>query len=186
MRDSLHWRLGMVGASLLLLVWISATMAGSTCAAVNRSPTPTRPSPPPLTPTVTPSPTQVFTPTPDAIGPGHAHDRSRERELGAIELWVDFDATWLMSGVHWRELWTIVQWQDGHGDWHDVEGWQGGLDSVTSEVGKKTWWFAKDLFGQGPFRWLIYQGPGGSLLVESEAFYLPYDEGIKRIDLELR
>ena len=26
-------------------------------------------------------------------------------------------------------LWAVVQWQDAVGDWHDVEGWRGALDS---------------------------------------------------------
>ena len=35
------------------------------------------------------------------------------------------------------------------------------------------WWLAPDLFGKGPFRWLVYQGEGGKLLATSDSFYLP-------------
>jgi hypothetical protein len=66
--------------------------------------------------------------------------------------------------------WSIVQWQDSAGGWHDIEGWQGTLD----EDNQKTWWLAADLFGKGPFRWRVYQSPGGDkLLATSESFYLP-------------
>ena len=34
--------------------------------------------------------------------------------------------------------WTIVQWQDSAGGWHDIEGWQGTLD----ESDQKMWWLA--------------------------------------------
>jgi hypothetical protein len=66
-------------------------------------------------------------------------------------------------------VWTIVQWQDTAGGWHDIDGWQGTLD-----VGHRiTWWLAPDLFGKGPFRWLVYQGERGKLLATSDSFYLP-------------
>jgi hypothetical protein len=70
-------------------------------------------------------------------------------------------------------LWTIVQWQDSVGSWHDIEGWQGMLD----DGDQKAWWLAADLFGKGPFRWLVYQGQGGKLLAQSELFYLPHSVG---------
>jgi hypothetical protein len=66
--------------------------------------------------------------------------------------------------------WTIVQWQDSAGGWHDIEGWQGTLD----EGHQRKWWLAANLFGKGPFRWLVYQSPGGDkLLAASDSFYLP-------------
>ena len=82
--------------------------------------------------------------------------------------WIDFQ---------WQELWTVVQWQDGSGHWHSVEGWQGSLDEVTVDDGKiagrKTWWLAGGLFGKGPFRWMVYRVREGKLVGESESFYLP-------------
>jgi len=76
-----------------------------------------------------------------------------------------------------QELWTVVQWQDGSGDWHDVEGWQGTLDDIQNEIGYKVWWVAKSGLGTGPFRWLVYQSKGGRLLATSEPFYLPGFKG---------
>jgi uncharacterized repeat protein (TIGR01451 family) len=74
-------------------------------------------------------------------------------------------------------LWAVVQWQDGAGNWHDVEGWQGEL-----EDGAQDWWVASRDFGAGPFRWVVYQDQGKStVLAESQAFELPSgpDESVR-------
>jgi hypothetical protein len=68
-------------------------------------------------------------------------------------------------------LWTVVQWQDALGGWHDVEGWQGALD----EGDKKMWWVAKADLGKGPFRWAVTHS--GERLATSELFYLPDSVG---------
>jgi hypothetical protein len=47
--------------------------------------------------------------------------------------------------------WSVVQWQDSVGNWHDVEGWRGTLDSQ----GVIRWWVDAKDFGTGPFRWVI-------------------------------
>jgi len=73
--------------------------------------------------------------------------------------------------VEMRSLWTAVQWQDGLGEWHTVEGWQG----TPEEDGTKRWWVAPKDFGTGPFRWLVYQG--GELLALSVSFHLPGSAG---------
>ena len=70
-------------------------------------------------------------------------------------------------------LWTMIQWQDAFGGWHDVEGWQGTLDEIKDGEGKKTWWVAPANFGQGPFRWVVYQEQDGQPLIFSEPFDLP-------------
>ncbi len=70
-------------------------------------------------------------------------------------------------------VWTVVQWQDNAGGWHDVEGWQGTLDAGE----QKTWWLAPNLFGKGPFRWLVYRGDRARLLATSASFYLPDSAG---------
>lgn len=67
------------------------------------------------------------------------------------------------------EAWTKVQWQDQAGDWHEVEGWQGTLESG----GNKRWWVAAKDFGRGPFRWVVMAGKGGQLLAFSAPFNLP-------------
>jgi hypothetical protein len=70
-------------------------------------------------------------------------------------------------------VWTVVQWQDGLGEWHDIKGWQGTLD----EGHKKVWWVAAKDFGMGPFRWVVYQGRKDRLLATSDSFYLPDSAG---------
>ena len=83
-------------------------------------------------------------------------------------------------------LWTVVQWQDRLGGWHDVEGWRGTLDEVSNGVGK-VWWVARANFDTGPFRWVIYQSPGGKLLATSEAFQLPrYENTMVVIEVSLK
>lgn len=64
--------------------------------------------------------------------------------------------------------WTVVQWQDNAGDWQDVEGWQGSPNSD-----RQRWWVATRDFGRGPFRWIVTQGPDGTLLGTSQPFQLP-------------
>jgi len=70
--------------------------------------------------------------------------------------------------------WTIVQWQDAAGGWHNVEGWQGMLD----EGGQKVWWVARGDMGKGPFRWALYERPGGQALAYSSPFNLPSVSGL--------
>ena len=48
-------------------------------------------------------------------------------------------------------LQTIVQWQDGLGEWHDVTGWQGTLNAANFIA----WWVAPEHLGKGPFRWVV-------------------------------
>lgn len=64
--------------------------------------------------------------------------------------------------------WTVVQWQDSAGNWHDVEGWQGAL-----EGSQKTWWVDAKDFRKGPFRWVVYAEQNGQILGHSNSFYLP-------------
>jgi len=58
--------------------------------------------------------------------------------------------------------WSVVQWQDVNGNWHDVEGWRGTLDSH----GYIRWWVAAKDFGTGPFRWVISGGDSVSVADE--------------------
>ena len=67
------------------------------------------------------------------------------------------------------DAWTVVQWQDIAGGWHDVEGWRSVLDSS----GIKRWWVAPKDFGTGPFRWVVTGQPGGAQLAVSDLFALP-------------
>ncbi len=74
----------------------------------------------------------------------------------------------LLAPPHREGAWSVVQWQDGDGRWHDVEGWRGEIQG-----GRKRWWVHPSLYGKGPFRWQIYSRPGGSLVVQSPPFTLP-------------
>ncbi|MCB0214368.1 MAG: hypothetical protein KDJ52_33825 [Anaerolineae bacterium] len=63
--------------------------------------------------------------------------------------------------------WGVVQWLGADGNWHDVEGWQGPVQT------SNRWWVAAKDFNTGPFRWAVFDGPGGELLGTSESFTLP-------------
>jgi hypothetical protein len=69
--------------------------------------------------------------------------------------------------------WSDVQWQDSLGVWHPVESWQGQFDQVMNGVGTKTWWVDQYTFGPTPFRWVLFDGTGKTVLVTSEPFNLP-------------
>lgn len=65
--------------------------------------------------------------------------------------------------------WSVVQWQDSAGNWHDVEGWRGLLES-----GYQRWTVEAKDFNTGLFRWQVRQGgPDGPVLDTSEPFNLP-------------
>jgi len=68
-----------------------------------------------------------------------------------------------------KDCWTVVQWQDSNGNWRNIDSWQGELD----ERNQKLWWVAEDNFGQGPFRWMVYENRTGAALALSSPFYLP-------------
>lgn len=74
----------------------------------------------------------------------------------------------LVAGSAYEGAWTVVQWQDKPGMWHDVEGWQGHAHNgwIRWRVAQKDW-------GTGPFRWLVYDEAGGTLLGSTANFILP-------------
>jgi hypothetical protein len=96
-------------------------------------------------------------PTPSAISEPH----EEEKPVGAF---IELRVSPAPPGV-----WTVVRWEDGLGGWHDVEGWQGTLDSADQKV----WWVPQRDFGTGPFCWDLYAGQGGPSLGASDPFYLP-------------
>ena len=71
--------------------------------------------------------------------------------------------------------WTIVQWQDALGGWHDVDGWRGRLDDGDGD--EKIWWVAPKDFATGPFRWQVYAQRDGALVASSDSFTLPAHTG---------
>ncbi len=121
----------------------------------------------PPRPTLTPRPG----PTPQAMG-GSARE-------GYIELDVP---------TRQITLWTVVEWQDGLGDWHAVEGWQGTLDEINSAgIGRKVWWVSGSDMGKKLFRWQVYQSRNGQLLVTSGLFELPHYNGeVVRVQVTLQ
>lgn len=112
-----------------------------------------------LPPRPTPSVTLMPTPTSQPS----RHERTASEPLGRIRLAV----TPASAG-----LWAVVQWQGGDGVWHDVAGWQGNL----TETGQR-WAVERRNFGEGPFRWVVYNEAGGDLLAVSTPFDLPAAAG---------
>jgi hypothetical protein len=101
-----------------------------------------------------------------------------------VALHAYFPGSWDFHAIHWETPWTAVEWQDGEGNWHTVEGWQGNFDHALPEgdrhFGLKTWWVAPRDLGTGPFRWVVYAEGGGAYLARSEAFALPATLGGQR------
>jgi hypothetical protein len=118
--------------------------------------TPSKPiqAAPPL-PTLPPQPTR--TPTPIS-----SPDTTKRRDEKPIGGYIELRVQPAQAG-----LWSVVQWQDAAGNWHDVEGWRGTVEGI------RVWWVAEADFGKGPFRWVIYQGQDGPRLATSPPFYLP-------------
>lgn len=82
-----------------------------------------------------------------------------------------------MTALQWAALWTVVEWQDGLGNWHVVEEWQDTLDRFSDSEGYKVWWVAEEDLGKGPFRWVIYQQQAGPQIATSDLFHLPTTDG---------
>lgn len=74
----------------------------------------------------------------------------------------------LRTTARYEGYWSVVQWQGPSGGWQDVEGWRGNIEDA-----HKRWWVSPDAYGAGPFRWLLYDREGGTLIAASEAFHLP-------------
>lgn len=94
-----------------------------------------------------------------------------------ITLSLDLTSEAVGKGVDPRALWTVVQWQDALGDWHDVEGWVGPLDTIDVTHGEKSWGVVRRNLGESPFRWLVYTKQGGTLVAATAAFALPASSG---------
>ncbi len=150
--------LAFFAGALLLIAWLPA-MVQAAPAALPPRPSPTPTNEPVVTPPATP-PTGVPTSQP-------AHRAPAASAL--IRLQAYFDP----ARIPWQTLWTVVQWQDGQGEWHNVDGWQGTFDEVTGNEGQKVWWVAKAHLGTGPFRWMIYNSNTGKIFAVSNHFYLP-------------
>jgi len=77
------------------------------------------------------------------------------------------------------DSWIAVQWGDGLGNWTTVQGWQGLANSVDSTTGQliQQWMVAPANYGQGPFRWAVFDKQGGTLVAYSSSFNLPASGG---------
>jgi hypothetical protein len=171
----------MTSRSSLSGVWL-IVIAGVLCAALaatllpqfaGAAPVdlPPRPNPPPP-----PSGEEPSEPAPSGQPSAPQHQRNPAK--GAlVTLEVQFGEDWPEKGIQWQELWTVVQWQDQWGYWHDVDGWQGTLDRVYLEdgqvMGAKMWWAYDSLWGAGPFRWAVLAGRAGQVMAKTDLFYLP-------------
>jgi hypothetical protein len=102
------------------------------------------------------------TPMPGAT-PTATRSRHKKKASRPIGAYIRLQISGVVSGG-----WTMVQWQDAQGAWHDVPGWQGSL-----EAGTKIWWVAPADFSTGPFRWVMYEQHGGRQIAASEPFQLP-------------
>lgn len=152
--------------AILLLVGNGVSQAAQASSA--QVPTPTRPA---MWPVASSTPAATVAPGTPTVIPSVS-------KPGSIGGFIELD----IRTAQVRPLWTIVQWQDGQGNWHDVEGWQG----TPGEGNRVAWWVSPDNLGQGPFRWAAYQDYGGSLLALSEPFHLPYRAGeVVRTELSI-
>lgn len=68
--------------------------------------------------------------------------------------------------------WTEIEWQDGLGDWHKVDGWRG---STTND--QIQWFVGSELLGSGPFRWLVFSEENEMLLGVTNQFCMPSNSG---------
>lgn len=163
----LFWGLCLSGLLLfLLLAGVGRSAEAAAPALVN--PTPGRPT---AIPTPTPAPS-LCTPTLPAA----------PASLRGAAIWLRVRPADPAS--QGQDLWTVVQWQDALGEWHDVEGWRGVVDDLVNGEGRKVWWLPSSLFGKGPFRWLVYVRPGGAFVGQSAPFYLPHNiDDILRVEV---
>ena len=71
-----------------------------------------------------------------------------------------------------------VQWGDGLGGWHRVDGWTGTLDHLSPQgVPFARWTVDSANFGQKPFRWVIDNPDGKSIWAIGPSFSLPVVAG---------
>jgi hypothetical protein len=156
---------GMISLGTLTLI-MGTTLIGQGqfiqgAVATTETPTPTRPGPPTFPPTDIP-PTGTVAPTPPSP------EKAASQPEGAFIV-LQIACTEPSA----RAYWTAVQWQDRLGAWHTVEGWQGTFDKCAHGRCIKEWWLPPSLFGQGPFRWVVYAKRGGEILTRSDPFSLP-------------
>jgi hypothetical protein len=156
---------------LLILVGLSFARTLPMVSAESKPTAPPKSTSTPAKPTVPPKATSQPTIVPTLP----SSDAGREKG-GVIELLAGLPSS---GTVRLREVFTVVQWQDGNGDWHDVEGWRGQPDNIVGRTALKTWWVSEDDLGTGPFRWRVFWdvyvdvSPSTARVMDSSPFYLP-------------
>ena len=96
--------------------------------------------------------------------PDKPHKTDEDTDDGPIGSHIELQTQPVTAG-----LWGVVQWQDQQGDWHNVEGWQGTLNST----GTQRWWVEQKDFATGPFRWIVMSAQNGTIRGTSQLFDLP-------------
>ena len=66
-----------------------------------------------------------------------------------------------------------VQWQDPAGGWHNIDNWLIPFDQ--SPLGYTVNWVDPADLGTGPFRWVMFDQPGGKMIGASDSFMFPSD-----------
>ena len=131
-------------------------------AALSLPSSPTAASGFPPRPTATPTPTaepSLPTPKPSPTAKPISSSESESQSGAFIYLHVPSPPA---------DLQTVVQWQDGLGEWHDIEGWRGTLNESNFIV----WWVAPGDLGAVWYRWQVYTADG-RIATTSDAFSLP-------------
>jgi hypothetical protein len=127
-----------------------------------------------LPPLDTPAPPATATPAPPPAEetpapPGDTADKDDDDPASPPLAYVELLAPSAPAGA-----WSVVQWQDPQGGWHDVIGWRGQL----GQSGYQQWVVEAKDFGTGPFRWQIRQGGvEGEVFSNSVSFDLPLGAG---------
>jgi hypothetical protein len=155
MNHRLHFLPGLLMALVLLgLAWMALPSRPASTAYAQLPPRPTL-TPTPIPATATPTATAIVMPsvTPTAVV---------VEQPARIRLVVD---------AQYDGAWSLVQWQGGQGDWHDVGGWLGEIEN-----GQVQWRVLPKDYDTGPFRWIVLDQPGGKVLAVSASFTLPNAE----------
>jgi hypothetical protein len=163
-------------AVLLVGMVVGLLVSSSTVSAEPKPTQPPKNTPTPVKPTVPPKTSPQPTPQDTTPSPDPNSTPFPGGEGGTIELLAGLPSS---GTVRLREVFTVVQWQDGNGDWHDVEGWRGQPDNIVGRTALKTWWVSEDDLGTGPFRWRVFWdvyvdvSPSTARVMDSSPFYLP-------------
>lgn len=121
-----------------------------------------------LTASLTAASTSPVSDLPERPTPNPPTTTTADIDGGQIILQVDTTAS------DTADLWTVVQWKGINNTWHDVEGWQGNVNSSNQVI----WWVDDSNLDTGPFRWRVYDSETRTeLLATSDSFNLPEKEG---------